>query len=88
MVTETIEQRVKRVVANQFSVNNEQITPQASFVEDLGADSLDQVQLIMDLEEEFKDLLVQGEIPESDAESLKTIGDVVKYIEEKASSKS
>lgn len=81
-MTETIEQRVKRVVANQFSVKEEQVTPGASFVDDLGADSLDQVQLVMELEEEFKDL-IQGEIPESEAEKLKTVGDVMKYIEEK-----
>ncbi len=83
MTTETIEQRVKRVIANQFSIKEEQITPQASFLDDLGADSLDQVQLIMDLEEEFKDL-IQGEIPENEAETLKTVGDVINYIEGKA----
>jgi acyl carrier protein len=82
MMTETIEQRVRRVVANQFSAKDDQVTLQASFVDDLGADSLDQVQLIMDLEEEFKDL-IHGEIPEKDAEALKTVGDVVKYIEGK-----
>jgi acyl carrier protein len=82
MMTETIEQRVRRVVANQFSAKDDQVTLQASFVDDLGADSLDQVQLIMDLEEEFKDL-IHGEIPEKDAESLKTVGDIVKYIEGK-----
>ena len=63
-MAETIEQRVKRVIASTFSVKEEQVTPDASFTNDLSADSLDQVQLIMNLEEEFKDLIV-GEIPET-----------------------
>ncbi len=82
-MAETIEQRVKRVIASTFSVKEEQVTPDASFTNDLSADSLDQVQLIMNLEEEFKDLIV-GEIPETDAEKLKTVGEVVKYISDKA----
>ncbi|MDR2769383.1 MAG: acyl carrier protein [Puniceicoccales bacterium] len=85
-MTETIEQRVKRVIANTFSVKEEQVTPEASFTNDLSADSLDQVQLIMDLEEEFKDL-IEGEIPEADAEKLKTVGEVVRYIVDKANNK-
>ncbi|MDR0392962.1 MAG: acyl carrier protein [Puniceicoccales bacterium] len=82
-MTETIEQRVKRVIANTFSVKEEQVTPEASFTNDLSADSLDQVQLIMDLEEEFKDL-IEDEIPEADAEKLKTVGEVIQYISGKA----
>ena len=78
-MTETIEQRVKRVIASTFNVKEDQVTLEASFVDDLGADSLDQVQLIMDLEEEFKDL-ISGEIPETDAANLKTVGDVIRYI--------
>ncbi|MDR0646832.1 MAG: acyl carrier protein [Puniceicoccales bacterium] len=85
-MTETIEQRVKRVIANTFSVKEEQVTPEASFTNDLSADSLDQVQLIMDLEEEFKDL-IEGEIPEADAEKLKTVGEVIQYIVDKANNK-
>ncbi|MDR2396863.1 MAG: acyl carrier protein [Puniceicoccales bacterium] len=85
-MTETIEQRVKRVIANTFSVKEEQVTPEASFTNDLSADSLDQVQLIMDLEEEFKDLM-EGEIPEADAEKLKTVGEVIQYISDKANNR-
>jgi acyl carrier protein len=82
----TIEQRVKEIIVNQLNVNEEQITPEASFLDDLGADSLDTVELIMAFEEEFKDE-IKGEIPEADAEKLQTVGDVIAYIEEKSSSK-
>ena len=82
-MTETIEQRIKRVVVDTLNVKEEQVTNEASFRDDLGADSLDQVQLVMNLEEEFKDL-INGEIPETDAEKLNTVGEVVKYISEKA----
>ena len=58
----TIEQRVKEIIVNQLNVNEEQITPTASFLDDLGADSLDTVELIMAFEEEFKDE-IKGEIP-------------------------
>ncbi|HAV12060.1 MAG TPA: acyl carrier protein, partial [Opitutae bacterium] len=67
----------------QLNVNEEQVTPEASFLDDLGADSLDTVELIMAFEEEFSDE-IDGEIPESDAEKLQTVGDVIKYITEKA----
>jgi len=80
----SIEKRVSDIIVNQLNVNEEQITPEASFLDDLGADSLDTVELIMAFEEEFKDE-IDGEIPESDAEKLQTVGDVVKYISEKAS---
>ena len=80
----TTEQRVKEIIVNQLNVNEEQITTEASFLDDLGADSLDTVELIMAFEEEFKDE-INGEIPESDAEKLQTVGDVIKYIEEKSS---
>ena len=82
----TVEQRVKEIIVNQLNVNEEQITPEASFLDDLGADSLDTVELIMAFEEEIKDE-IKGEIPESDAEKLQTVGDVIAYIEEKSSSK-
>jgi acyl carrier protein len=75
----TIEQRVKEIIVNQLNVNEEQITPTASFLDDLGADSLDTVELIMAFEEEFKDE-IKGEIPESDAEKLQTVGQVIEYI--------
>ena len=76
----TIDQRVKEIIVNQLNVNEEQITPTASFLDDLGADSLDTVELIMAFEEEF-DL----EIPDEDAEKIKTVGDAVNYIKSKAS---
>jgi acyl carrier protein len=79
--TKTIDQRVKEII-----VNEEQITPQASFIDDLGADSLDTVELIMAFEEEFKDE-IKGEIPESDAEKLQTVGQVTDYIKAKAGAK-
>ena len=79
----TIEQRVKEIIVNQLNVNEEQITPTASFLDDLGADSLDTVELIMAFEEEFKDE-IKGEIPESDAEKLQTVGQVIDYIKSKA----
>ena len=79
----SIEQRVSEIIVNQLNVNEEQITPEASFLDDLGADSLDTVELIMAFEEEFSDE-IDGEIPESDAEKLQNVGDVIKYITEKA----
>ncbi|MGB0415865.1 MAG: acyl carrier protein [Coraliomargarita sp.] len=83
MADQTIEQRVTTIIVDQLNVNEEQVTPEASFLDDLGADSLDTVELIMAFEEEFKDE-IDGEIPESEAEKLQTVGDVVKYITEKA----
>jgi len=83
MVDKSIENRVQEIIVNQLNVNNEQVTSEASFLDDLGADSLDTVELIMAFEEEFKDE-IEGEIPESEAEKLQTVGDVTKYIEEKA----
>ncbi len=85
MADKTIEQRVNEIIVTQLNVNEEQVTPEASFLDDLGADSLDTVELIMAFEEEFSDE-IDGEIPESDAEQLQTVGDVVKYIQDKAGS--
>jgi acyl carrier protein len=70
--------RVKKVVVDQLDVNEDEVTPTASFVEDLGADSLDQVELIMAFEEEF-----DIEIPDEDAEKISNVGDAVNYIDEK-----
>jgi acyl carrier protein len=86
MSDKTIEQRVKEIIVNQLNVNEEQITPQASFLDDLGADSLDTVELIMAFEEEFKEE-INGEIPEAEAEKLQTVGDVIAYIDAKAGKK-
>lgn len=73
--------RVRKVVVDQLEVGEEEVTPAASFVDDLGADSLDQVELIMAFEEEF-DL----EIPDEDAEGIRTVADAVNYIDEKTKS--
>ncbi|HSH09972.1 MAG TPA: acyl carrier protein [Oceanipulchritudo sp.] len=83
MADKSIEERVKDIIVNQLNVNEEQVTPEASFLEDLGADSLDTVELIMAFEEEFSDE-INGEIPESEAEKLQTVGAVVSYIKEKS----
>lgn len=74
--------RVKTIIAEQLGVKPEEVTPEASFVEDLGADSLDTVELVMALEEEFG-----IEIPDEDAEKMTTVGDAVKYIEDKLAKK-
>ncbi|MBN2058184.1 MAG: acyl carrier protein [Candidatus Saganbacteria bacterium] len=68
-------EQVKKVVVEQLGVNESEITREASFVDDLGADSLDTVELVMALEESFG-----TEIPDEDAEKIKTIGDTVSYI--------
>jgi acyl carrier protein len=73
----TVEQQVKAIVAEQLGVKQEQVTNDASFVDDLGADSLDTVELVMALEEEFGQ-----EIPDEEAEKLQSVGDVIKYIED------
>jgi acyl carrier protein len=79
MAEKSIEEKVKDIIVEQLGVNPEQVTPQASFIEDLGADSLDIVELVMAFEEEFS-----VEVPDEDAEKLQTVGDVIKYIEERA----
>ena len=73
----TIDQRVKNIIVEQLGVKEDQVTPEAKFIEDLGADSLDTVELIMALEEEFN-----IEVPDDQEEKLLTVGDVTKYIEE------
>ncbi len=75
-------QKIKSIIAEQLGVKSEEVIDNAKFVEDLGADSLDTVELVMALEEEFG-----VEIPDEDAEKLTTVGDALKYIEEKVSSK-
>ena len=80
---DNIEQRVRKIVAEQLGVNEADIKNESSFVDDLGADSLDTVELIMAFEEEFKDE-IKGEIPESDAEKLQTVGQVIDYIKAKS----
>ena len=77
MSEKSIEQHVKDIIVEQLGVNADQVTPEAKFIEDLGADSLDTVELVMALEEEFGQ-----EIPDDEAEKLQSVGDVNKYIEE------
>jgi acyl carrier protein len=72
----TVEERVKKVVEEQLSVNQDQITNDASFIDDLGADSLDTVELVMALEEEFG-----MEIPDEEAEKITKVGEAIEYIE-------
>ena len=72
-----IADKVKSIVVDQLGVAEDQVTPEAKFVEDLGADSLDQVELIMAFEEAF-----EAEIPDEKAETLTTVGDAIAYIEE------
>jgi acyl carrier protein len=79
MSDKSIEARVKDIIVDQLGVNADQVTPEAKFVEDLGADSLDTVELVMAFEEEFS-----VEVPDEDAEKLQNVGDVIKYIEEKS----
>lgn len=71
-----IQKEVQDIIVEQLAVSADQVTPEASFVEDLGADSLDTVELVMALEEKF-----EIEIPDEDAESIRTVSDVVDYIE-------
>lgn len=70
--------KVKAIIAEQLGVKPEEVTPNSSFIDDLGADSLDTVELVMALEEEFG-----IEIPDEDAEKMTTVGEAIKYIEEK-----
>jgi len=72
------EDKVKSIIVEQLGVKAEDITPESSFINDLGADSLDTVELVMALEEEFG-----VEIPDEDAEKISTVGDAIKYIEQK-----
>jgi acyl carrier protein len=78
MAEKSVADRVKEIIVEQLGVNPDQVTPEAKFIEDLGADSLDTVELVMAFEEEFG-----AEIPDEDAEKLQTVGDVVKYIEDR-----
>ena len=71
----SVEERVKQIIVEQLGVDEAEVTPKASFVDDLGADSLDTVELVMALEDEFG-----IEIPDEDAEKITTVGEAVKYI--------
>lgn len=78
MKMEDIQNRLKEIVVDRLDVEEDQIKPEASFVEDLGADSLDIVELIMGIEEEF-----DIEIPDEDAEKLTNVGEAMTYVKEK-----
>ncbi len=73
------EDKVKEIIAKELEVDVKNLTPEAKFIEDLGADSLDIVELVMALEEEFG-----LDIPDEDADKLKTVGDALKYLQEHA----
>ena len=80
-MAEAVADRVRAIIAEQLGVKLEEVTDSASFIEDLGADSLDTVELVMALEEEFG-----IEIPDEDAEKMASVGDAIKYIESKIAS--
>ena len=75
MATSAIEAKVKNIIADQLGVGEDEIKPESSFIEDLGADSLDIVELVMAMEEEF-----EVEIPDEEAENIKSVGDAINYI--------
>ncbi len=75
MATSQVETKVKGIIAEQLGVGEDEIKPESSFIEDLGADSLDIVELVMAMEEEF-----EVEIPDEEAENIKTVGDAINYI--------
>lgn len=79
---EEIQESVIQIVCDQMGVSRDKVTLETSFVNDLGADSLDTVELVMEFEDEF-----ELTIPDEDAEKIQTVGDAVKYIEEKSASK-
>ena len=80
-MSESIEARVREIIINELGVELEKVTDDASFVEDLGADSLDTVELVMAFEEEFK-----RDIPDEDAEKMRTVGDAVRYLNKQSES--
>ncbi len=80
-MADSVEGKVKEIIINELGVEAEKVTSEASFVEDLGADSLDTVELVMAFEEEFG-----IDIPDEDAEQMRTVGDAIKYLQENAAS--
>jgi len=78
-MAQTAEDRLKKIIADQLSVTEEEVVPEASFIEDLNADSLDLVELIMSLEEEFS-----VKISDEDAEKIRTVQDAMDYLQEHA----
>lgn len=78
----TVFDRLKKIIVDQLGVDDDQVTPGVSFVDDLNADSLDLVELIMAMEEEFSDSDRQIRIPDKDAEEIKTVQDAIDYMKE------
>ncbi len=74
---ESVEEQVKEIIVKQMGVNKDQVAPETSFINDLGADSLDTVELVMELEDAF-----DVSIPDDDAEKIQTVGDAINYIKE------
>jgi acyl carrier protein len=74
---ESVEEKVKEIIVKQMGANKDQVTPDTSFINDLGADSLDTVELVMELEDAF-----DVSIPDEDAEKMQTVGDAINYIKE------
>ena len=79
MSEKSIEEKISDIIVKELGVTADQVTPEAKFIEDLGADSLDTVELVMAFEEEF-----DIEVPDEEAEKLQSVGDVIRYIEDNA----
>ncbi len=77
MSDKSIEEKIRDIIVDQLGVNAEQVVPEAKFIEDLGADSLDTVELVMAFEEEFS-----IDVPDEEAEKLQSVNDVIRYVEE------
>jgi len=78
----TVFERLKKIIVDQLGVEEEQVMPDISFIDDLNADSLDLVELVMAMEEEFSDDNKQIRIPDEDAEGIKTVQDAINYLKE------
>ncbi len=78
----TVFEHIKKIIVEQLGVGDDEVVPSASFVDDLGADSLDLVELIMSLEEEFSNPSQKVEIPDEDAEKIRTVQDAIDYLKD------